>query len=120
MDRWLGKRTASSRRGELLLFLIFLFPFTPSDVANLVAGLTTIPIGRIMLLSAVGRFPGVLVPVLIGAGSVRLTAWQWVILIVGSIAAAVLLLRYGEYLEEHVMGLIDRIRDRTCGDDSAP
>ena len=119
LDEWLGKRTMTSRRGELLLFLIFLFPFTPSDVANLVAGLTTLPIGRIMLLSAVGRFPGVLVPVLIGAGSVQLTAWQWAILIAGSIAAALLFLRYGERLEERVMGLITRIKDRAWRNQSS-
>ena len=108
-DAWLDRQTMSSRRGELLLFLIFLFPFTPDDVANLVAGLTTLPIGRIVLLSAVGRLPGVLVPVLIGAGSVQLTPWQWVILIVGSIAAALLFLRYGEHLQHQVMDLIERL-----------
>ena len=119
LDEWLGKRTLNSRRGELLLFLIFLFPFTPSDVANLVAGLTALPIARIMLLSAVGRFPGVLVPVLIGAGSVQLTPWQWVILIAGSIAAALLFLRYGERLEERIMRLVTRIRDRAWRDRTA-
>lgn len=110
LDEWLGQHTRSSSRGELLLFLIYLFPFTPSDVANLVAGLTTLPIGRIMLLAAVGRSPGVMVPVLIGAGSVQLTTWQWVVLIAGSLVAALLFMRYGERLERRMLDLIARLR----------
>jgi len=112
LDAWLGRQALNSRRGELLLFLIFLFPFTPSDAANLLAGLTALPIGRIMLLSTVGRFPGVMVPVLIGAGSVQLTPWQWAILIVGSVAAALIFMRYGDDLQGRVLDLLGRFKAR--------
>lgn len=108
LDEWLDQHALSSRRGELFLFLIFLFPFTPSDVASLAAGLTSLPIGRIMLLAAIGRFPGVLVPVLIGAGSVEITTAQWAVLIAALSLVALLFVRYGDRLEQCVLDIIGR------------
>ena len=110
LEGWVGRHSVTPRRAELFLFLIFLFPFTPSDVASLVAGLTSIPIWRIMLLAAIGRLPGVLVPVLIGAGSVELTPAQWALLVLVAIAAAVLIMCYEERLEQGVLNLISWFR----------
>jgi len=109
MDGWVERSAGSPQRTELILFLIFLLPFVPDDVACLLAGLTTLSIWRVLLLAAIGRFPGLLVPVLIGAGSVEVTAGQWAILMAVLILIALLFMRYGERLEQWMMDRIGRL-----------
>lgn len=50
------------------LFLIFLLPIFPDDAICFLAGLTKIPIWKLVLIAAIGRFPGMLVLNLAGAG----------------------------------------------------
>ena len=109
MDNWIEIQAGTPQRAELILFLIFLLPFVPDDVACLLAGLTSLSVGRIMLLAAIGRFPGLLVPVLIGAGSVEITTWQWALLMAMLILIALLFMRYGERLERWMLDRIGRL-----------
>jgi len=109
MDGWIERHAESPQRAELILFLIFLLPFVPDDIACLLAGLTPLPIWRILLLAAIGRFPGLVVPVLIGAGSVEITTWQWTLLLAMLILIAVLFMRYGERLERWMLDRIERL-----------
>ena len=109
MDSWIERHAGSPQRAELVLFLIFLLPFVPDDVACLLAGLTSLSIGRIMLLAAIGRLPGLLVPVLIGAGSVEISTGQWAVLMAVLILIALLFVRYGERLERWMLDRIARL-----------
>ena len=56
------------RRSSLLPFIIFLIPGLPDDTVCYLAGLTDIPIRRLLVLFAVGRLPAVVVNNYIGAG----------------------------------------------------
>ena len=66
----------SQQRGALFLFLIFLFPFLPDDVACFLAGLTPLPLPELVILAAIGRLPGILVANLVGANTTSLTQTQ--------------------------------------------
>lgn len=48
-----------SRRLELMMFVVFLIPGTPKDVLTYVAGLTGLPLWRILLITTVGRIPSI-------------------------------------------------------------
>lgn len=53
--------------GRVGVFLVFLLPGLPDDALCLVAGLTTIPLGQLVVLSIVGRLPAYLLITLAGA-----------------------------------------------------
>jgi len=66
----LQQQSEESRRSYELLtfFLIMLLPGLPDNLACFAAGLTRIPIRRLMLAAVVGRFPTALTLALIGEG----------------------------------------------------
>lgn len=55
-------------RGVLVLFLIFLLPAFPDDIICYIAGLTTIKIRTLVLISLLGRLPGNLLLSITGSG----------------------------------------------------
>jgi len=55
-------------KGTLALFLIFLLPAFPDDLICYLAGLTTIPIRKLIIISLAGRIPGYLILSLTGNG----------------------------------------------------
>ncbi|MDR0398021.1 MAG: TVP38/TMEM64 family protein [Candidatus Nomurabacteria bacterium] len=55
-------------KGAFILFLIFILPFFPDDVICYLAGLTKVPINKLMLASFAGRVPGFLMMTLAGSG----------------------------------------------------
>ncbi len=48
-----------SGRFELIMLVVFLIPGTPKDVLTYVAGLTTCPWWRVVLIATVGRIPSI-------------------------------------------------------------
>lgn len=58
----------AENNGVLVLFLIFLIPIFPDDLICYIAGLTSIPIRTLVLISLLGRFPSTLLISLTGAG----------------------------------------------------
>lgn len=100
------------RGGAPFFFLIWLFPFAPDDLACLGAGLTPMPAGQFLVLMIVGRLPGILVSIMIGANAVQIEPVWWLVLL-GVIAVAVLALwRWRERIQELTMRLIERLSDR--------
>ena len=99
----------SHRQGSLFLFVAFLFPLIPSDMTCLAAGLTDLPIAWIMALVCVGRLPGVMMSVAVGAYALELSATQWVVLISALLAIVLLFYRYGKKLEALSFRLMDRL-----------
>jgi len=67
--KWIAKIEALDE-GKLnaVLFLIFIIPGFPDDLLCFVAGLTKMPLRTYIALCIVGRFPGLIVTTLIGAG----------------------------------------------------
>lgn len=58
----------NSKSTSLILFLIFLLPGFPDDVICYLAGLTKLPIRRLMTILVLGRFPVIVVTNFIGEG----------------------------------------------------
>lgn len=58
----------NGRGGALALFVIFLLPAFPDDVISFVAGLTTLRIRTLILISLAGRLPGYIALGAAGAG----------------------------------------------------
>ena len=56
------------KRASIILFLIFLIPGLPDDIVCYVAGLTDVPIKRLIVIFALGRLPAVVGNNLIGTG----------------------------------------------------
>ena len=100
------------RGGAPFFFLIWLLPFAPDDLACVAAGLTPMPVGQFMVLMILGRAPGVSVSVWVGANAAQIEPVWWAI-IFGAIAVAALILwRWGERIQESVLGFIERLSNR--------
>jgi uncharacterized membrane protein YdjX (TVP38/TMEM64 family) len=95
----------ASRRGALFLFLIFLLPFLPDDLACLAAGLTPLPIPLILVLLLVGRTPGLFVANWIGYSAAGLAPWQWAVFGVVIAALALLFWRFQPAIERQMWRL---------------
>ena len=97
------------RRGGMALFMIFLLPFLPDDVACLVAGLTSLRISKILVLALIGRAPGVLVSCWLGARAQALT-WSELGLVVGAgIVLTVIYARHQQRLEQVSFRFFERL-----------
>lgn len=123
LARWLGRplveRWASpallqrvdayaERRGSLVFFLIFLLPFLPDDACCLAAGLTRVPMRKLLLAALLGRFPGVLVSTYLGARSQTLSGRQLCALAAACILLALILTRLYPAMERRIFGWLDR------------
>jgi uncharacterized membrane protein YdjX (TVP38/TMEM64 family) len=76
---------------EMVLFLIFLFPFMPDDIVGFLAGLTKIRFRNLMLISIVGKAPMQLVTNLLGTKLFDGNIWT-VLIILAAIALLALLI----------------------------
>lgn len=77
-----------SKRGPLILFIIFMLPMMPDDVVCYIAGLTDIPMGKLMALTTIGRFPPLVINNVIGSG---LGEGNFTFVIIFSIALALVM-----------------------------
>jgi uncharacterized membrane protein YdjX (TVP38/TMEM64 family) len=68
-----------STRGGLWLLLIYLLPLMPDDAMSAVAGLSVISFRRFLLISALGRLPGVIFSVYATAGLLTQPIWVWAV-----------------------------------------
>ena len=58
----------TSGRRSIIFFLLFLIPGLPDDVIGYVAGLTDIPIRKLLTMVIIGRMPAIVAANMIGAG----------------------------------------------------
>lgn len=100
------------RRGPLALFLIFLLPFLPDDITAFVAGLSPLRLSQLLLLATVGRAPGVIVGVLLGAYAGELTPGQIALVVAASLVLLALFWRFHDALERAMFRLVDRVSGR--------
>ena len=99
-------------RGRRAILFIFLLPFLPDDLTCLVAGLTPLRLGHIVLLALIGRLPGVLASCWIGSQADALTWVQITALFVFSFVLVLVFMRYQSRLETLMFGLVDRLSKR--------
>jgi uncharacterized membrane protein YdjX (TVP38/TMEM64 family) len=97
------------RGGALFFFLIWLFPFTPDDLACLAAGLTPMRLRQFILLMLLGRLPGLFVSVWVGANVARIQPIWWAVLFGGIAVAAVVFWRWGERIQQSVLHFAEKL-----------
>ena len=101
------------RGGVPFFFLIWLFPFAPDDLACIAAGLTPMPTGQFLVLMIVGRMPGIVVSVLVGANVAQIEP-VWLGALLGAIAIAALAAwRWGGQVQRAVLDVIERLSGRS-------
>ena len=58
----------AKEKGAFVFFLIFLIPGLPDDIVGYLAGLTAIPIKKLMAMAIIGRMPSVIATNMFGSG----------------------------------------------------
>ena len=100
-------RKLNSRSAYMIIFLIYLVPGIPKDFTSYVAGVSSVKFKPFLLLSIVGRSPGVLGSLLFGAFLAKKNYVGIVFLVVISIV--ILLLCY--WKRDSILRLIDSYED---------
>jgi uncharacterized membrane protein YdjX (TVP38/TMEM64 family) len=98
----------AENRGLIFFFLVFLLPGLPDDIACFVAGLTTLPIPALIVASALGRLPSVVASVWLGVYAQRLPWQGWLFLGGLTLAAALVVWRYGEQIQDAILKWLAR------------
>lgn len=87
------------RKQDVFLALVFLFPFFPDDLICILAGLTTIPFRRFLLITLLTRPWGLLVASALGGSALSIPLWAMALLAVAGIAVFLVCLKYGDRWE---------------------
>jgi uncharacterized membrane protein YdjX (TVP38/TMEM64 family) len=96
----------TARQGPWFFFLVFLFPFLPDDLTGFLIGLSQLSIPRMLVLTTLGRLPGVFISSWVGARTHALPWWTWVPLVGGAAGLAWLFWRYQGEIEDLTLRLI--------------
>jgi uncharacterized membrane protein YdjX (TVP38/TMEM64 family) len=101
--------------GTLFFFLIWLLPFAPDDLACLAAGLTPMSLSQFLVLVMIGRMPGVIVSVWLGAYALQINPLLFgLLLAVLTLAAVILWWRAGQ-IRAAVLRLVERLSEWRSG-----
>lgn len=98
-----------ARRGMLFFFFVFLLPLMPKDLACYAVGLTDLPLGRMLVVIAIGRVPGLFVASWLGAHAANLSTAAWVVLIIGASVLGLAYLRWNAAIQTALMSWIERV-----------
>lgn len=74
-------------KSETTMFVLFLIPGLPKDIFTYIAGLTPIKLRKFLMISAIARFPGILISSYVGA---NLEEKRYTVAIIASIIAVLL------------------------------
>ena len=113
--RWVDPMTLdrfdrlAQRGGAAILFLLWLVPCTPDDLVCAIAGFTPMSTSQFLVLMFLGRLPGVLTSVWVGAGVAHLDRLQSGLLLVGAMVGVLLLWRWRVRLQEMMIRLVEWI-----------
>lgn len=99
-------------KAPVFLVLAFLFPFFPDDMLCILAGLTDISFRRFAVIVLLTRPWGLLFASALGGSTLALPPWVMVPIGLGGLALFLLGMKYGDKLEESVLG---RLRERKHG-----
>ena len=106
-DKWLEKfeRFEQSGKLELTVFILFLIPAMPKDVFTYLVPLTSMRMRNFLLLSNIGRIPGILVSTYAASGLVDGNMWQSIIIlaVVAVIAVVCVIFR------EQIIGAVEKL-----------
>ena len=119
VERVINKKTLkkfdyiSGEKGTFALFLIFLLPALPDDAICFIAGLTKIPIRKLILIAFLGRLPGFLVLNMVGSGVANSEARFSVILFSVLMVVSFLIYIYRKKLESFSARIVKNHRSQT-------
>lgn len=99
-------------KAPVFLVLAFLFPFFPDDMLCILAGLTDISFRRFAVIVLLTRPWGLLFASALGGSTLALPPWVMVPIGLGGLALFLLGMKYGDKLEESVLG---RLKERKHG-----
>lgn len=93
-------------KAPVFLVLAFLFPFFPDDMLCILAGLTNISFRRFAVIVLLTRPWGLLFASALGGSTLALPPWVMVPIGLGGLALFLLGMKYGDKLEESVLGCL--------------
>lgn len=99
-----------SKKGLPVLFLIYLLPALPDDAICYIAGLTKIKIRALVIISAIGRFPGFLVLSVVGTGLASKNTLFSVILFIIMIIVSIIIYLNRNKLENRMIKIIKKLK----------
>ena len=99
-------------KAPVFLVLAFLFPFFPDDMLCILAGLTDISFCRFPVIVLLTRPWGLLFASALGGSTLGLPPWVMVPIGVGGLALFLLGMKYGDKLEESILG---RLKEQKHG-----
>lgn len=102
----------NSKSASLILFLIYLLPGFPDDLICYIAGLTTLPVRKLMLILILGRLPVIIVTNYLGAGLTTNLSGVITISII-----AVVLLGIGIWQRERILNFLKKHSGRHSDDE---
>lgn len=100
--------TLNSKKAVVLVFLIFLIPGVPKDLCNYVAGLSEMKLKRFMLVSLIGRSPGMMGSLLIGR---YIMVGQYTGAVIVAVIAVVLFV-LGIIFRKRITSFLDKAYDK--------
>ncbi|MEA4922670.1 MAG: VTT domain-containing protein [Eubacteriaceae bacterium] len=98
----------NSKKAMIIVFLIFLIPGVPKDLCNYLAGISEMKIKPFMIISLIGRSPGMMGSLLIGK---QLSTGSWMMAIIIA-AIFVVLFILGVVFRERLMNWFDSTYDK--------
>lgn len=101
-------RKLNSKKAIIVVFLIFLIPGVPKDLCNYAAGLSEMKLKPFLVVSLVGRSPGMMGSLLIGR---QIEAGQYTGAVVIAVIAVVLCI-VGIIMRKRLTGWLDKVYDK--------
>ncbi len=101
LDR-IDRLAAGKGLGFFVLF--FFIPGLPDDLLCFVVGFTRLPLRLMLPLAALARAPGLVAAVWLGSSADKIPAPVWVVIGALGLAAVVLFWRYGDRVQELLLG----------------
>jgi uncharacterized membrane protein YdjX (TVP38/TMEM64 family) len=99
--------TVSSRQ-RIVLIIMFLMPFFPDDILCLIAGLSAMKFRSFSLLVILTRPWGILFSALLGAQTISIPDWGWVIIVVAAAVIFIFSLKYAPAIEERIKSWLEK------------
>ena len=99
-EKWMEKFESFERSGklELIVFVLFLIPGMPKDIFTYLVPLTDMRMRTFLLLSNIGRIPGILVSTYAASGLVDGNVWQSIVILAVLAVVAVVCVIFREQL----------------------
>ncbi len=98
------------KRAGLILFLIFIIPGLPDDIVCYIAGLTNVPLRKLIVIFALGRLPAVVSNNYIGMG---FSGEGNPIVVVIITAVSVLIFAFLYFRQDEIIRFLDRTKKKT-------